>query len=65
MTFPVDVTEVTVDIKIINDDILESPENFSMIMEPVPGLFPLAVKDKTLIIQITDNDSKKKENLIL
>ena len=60
VTFPVDVTEVTVEIKVINDDILESYENFSLLLQPVPGVFPLAVVNKMLTVQIIDNDGKKK-----
>ena len=59
VTFEKDVTEINVQIVITNDEILEADEEFSVMMEPVEGLYPLDVKDGMASILLSDNDSKR------
>ena len=58
ITFEAAVTERTVQIVILNDNVLESVEQFSVTIMAVEGLFPVEVIDAVAVVEITDNDRK-------
>ena len=52
------MTERTVQIVILNDNVVESVEQFSVTIVAVEGLFPVEVIDAVAVVEITDNDGK-------
>jgi hypothetical protein len=54
--FGVDVTQMEVIIFIADNSALEDVEQFIVEIEPVPGVFPVAVMDNIATITIIDND---------
>ena len=58
VTFDAEVNEKVVQIIIVNDNILEHVEEFSVTIEPVPGVFPVAVIDGNVRVELSDNDCK-------
>lgn len=43
---------------ILDNSAVENVEDFSVFITAIPGLFPVAVKNSTASVSITDNDSK-------
>ena len=59
ITFDIDDdVQQSVAIFILDNSIVEDVESFSVSISPIPGLFPVAVKNSTAIISIKDNDCK-------
>ena len=58
ITFDIDDLQQSVVIFIVDNSIVEDVESFSVSISPIPGLFPVAVKNSTAIISIKDNDCK-------
>ena len=56
LEFGVDVTQMEVVILIIDNSALEDVEQFIVEIEPIPGVFPIAVMDSVAAVTITDND---------
>ena len=61
ITFEAPVTERRVQIVILNDNVLESVEQFSVTIVAVEGVFPVEVIDAVAVVEITDNDRKSWE----
>ncbi len=53
------MTRMEVMILIIDNSALEDVEQFIVEIEPVPGVFPVAVMDDIATITITDNDGSQ------
>ena len=59
VTFEASVTEQTVQLVIVNDDVNENREMFRVMIEPVEGPYPVNVTNNTVItIEITDSDGE-------
>ena len=58
ITFDIDDLQQSVSIFILDNLIAEDVEFFSVSISPIPGLFPVAVKNNTATISIKDNDCK-------
>ena len=58
LEFGVDVTQMEVMIFITDNSALEDVEQFVVEIEPVSGVFPVAVMDSIATVTITDNDGK-------
>lgn len=58
VTFEASVIQQRVLLDIVNDDINENSELFSVTIEPVEGLYPLRVIDSLATVEITDSDSE-------
>ena len=54
-----DVTQIEVMIFITDNSALEDLEQFIVEIEPVPGVFPVAVMDNIATITVTDNDGSQ------
>ena len=59
LEFGVDVTQMEVIISITDNSALEDVEQFIVEIEPVPGVFPVAVMDSIATVTITDNDGSQ------
>ncbi len=58
VTFQVDDLELTMSVLILDNVAVEDVEQFFFSISPIPGLFPVSVKNSTANISITDNDSE-------
>ena len=58
VTFQVPDREKLVTVFILNDDIVERDESFSIMITPVPGVYPLQVLDPLVMVDIIDDDGK-------
>ena len=58
ITFDIDDLQQNVAIFILDNSIVEGVEYFSVSISPIPGLFPVAIKNSTATISIKDNDCK-------
>ena len=58
ITFDIDDLQQSVVIFILDNSIVEGVEIFSVSISPIPGLFPVAVKNSMVTIFIKDNDCK-------
>ena len=58
MTFQIRDREKAVQAMILDDAIVERIEQFSVIITPIPGLFPVAVQDSTAVVSIIDDDGE-------
>ncbi len=65
VTFQVDDLELTMSVLILDNVAVEDVEQYSFSITPIPGLFPVAVKNSTVNISITDNDSECRTVLLL
>ena len=54
--FGVDVTQMEIMIFIMDNSALEDTEQFFVEIEPVSGVFPVAVINSRATVTITDND---------
>lgn len=45
---------------ILDNTAVEDLEQFSVFITPIPGIFPVAVKNSTTTITIRDNDCKSR-----
>ena len=55
ITFEIDETEIVVRTLIMDNSALEDLENFSVFIAPIAGIFPVAVKNHTAVVSITDD----------
>ena len=58
ITFEIDETEIVVRTLIMDNSALEDLENFSVFIAPIAGIFPVAVKNGTAVVSITDDDGE-------
>ena len=58
ITFRISEREKVVPIRIINDDIAERSERFTVMIQPVEGLFRVEVLDNLTTVDIIDDDRK-------
>ncbi|CAI8020180.1 Adhesion G-protein coupled receptor V1, partial [Geodia barretti] len=56
ITFRISEREKVVPVRIINDDIAERSERFTVMIQPVEGLFRVAVLDNLTTVDIIDDD---------
>lgn len=65
ITFEADELEKSVLLILVDNSAVEEVENLQVTITPIPGLFPVAVKNNTAVVVITDNDSKLVHCLIV
>ena len=58
VTFEEEETEVRRRVRILDNQVLESTKTFSVVIEAVPGRFPVAVMNSTATVEIRDDDSE-------
>ena len=63
ITFRISEREKVVPVRIINDDIAERSERFTVMIQPVEGLFRVAVLDNLTTVDIIDDDRKFRQRL--
>ena len=56
VTFEKEEIEVRRRVRILDNHVLESTKTFSVVIEVVPGIFPVAVTNSTAAVEIKDDD---------